>query len=63
VLPLIQAFGTKLTSACLCSTQRGTAAHRKMTGHSPKLLLEHFFDLPDLFFNFAGVFLSVAFGL
>jgi hypothetical protein len=27
------------------------------------LLLEHFFDLPDLFLNFAGVFFGVAFGL
>ena len=27
------------------------------------LLLEHFFDLSDLFLNFAGVFFDVAFGL
>jgi hypothetical protein len=27
------------------------------------LLLEHFFDLSDLFLNFAGVFFGVAFGL
>jgi hypothetical protein len=29
----------------------------------PKLLLEHFFDLSDLFLYFAGVFFGVAFGL
>ena len=29
----------------------------------PNLLLEHFFDLSDLFFNFTGVFFDVAFGL
>jgi hypothetical protein len=29
----------------------------------PNLLLEHLFDLSDLFLNFAGVLFSVAFGL
>jgi hypothetical protein len=29
----------------------------------PSLLLEHFFDLSDLFFNFAGICFGVAFGL
>ena len=29
----------------------------------PNLLLEHFFDLSDLFLNFAGIFFDVAFGL
>jgi hypothetical protein len=29
----------------------------------PNLLLEHFFDLPDLFFNFAGVVFGFAFTL
>ena len=31
--------------------------------HTSTLLLEHFFDLSDLFLNFAGVFFRVAFGL
>jgi hypothetical protein len=30
---------------------------------STTLLLEHFFDLSDLFLNFAGVLFGVAFGL
>jgi len=30
---------------------------------SANLLLEHFFDLPDYFLNFAGVLFSIAFGL
>ena len=29
----------------------------------PNLLLEHFFDLPDLFFNFAGPVFGFAFSL
>jgi hypothetical protein len=29
----------------------------------PNLLPEHFFDLPDLFFNFAGVVFGFAFSL
>src|ERR1017187_1869517 len=34
------------------------------SGQSPTtLLLEYFFDLSDLFLNFAGVFFGVAFGL
>jgi hypothetical protein len=54
--------------AHLSGTERGTAQHcpecRTMlrTG-PPNLLLEYFFDLPDLLFNFAGVFFGGAFGL
>jgi len=32
-------------------------------GEPTSLLLEHFFDLSDLFLNFTGVFFDVAFGL
>jgi hypothetical protein len=32
-------------------------------GEPTSLLLEHSFDLSDLFLNFAGVFFDVAFGL
>jgi hypothetical protein len=51
------------------STERGTVLHlgvpkcTKSSGSPYNLLLEHFFDLPDLFLNFAGVFFGVAFGL
>jgi hypothetical protein len=34
------------------------------SGQNPhNLFLEHFFDLPDLFLDFPGVFFGVAFGL
>jgi hypothetical protein len=34
-----------------------------LCGEPTSLLLEYFFDLSDLFLNFAGVFFDVAFGL
>ena len=60
----------KLPPAGLCSTElRATAqsvisSARTRSGQTPpNLLLEHLFDLSDLFLNFAGVFFGVAFGL
>ena len=40
-----------------------TARMNVLWGEPTSLLLEHFFDLSDLFLNFAGVFFDVAFGL
>jgi hypothetical protein len=60
----------KLPPAGLCSTElRATvqsviSSARTRSGQTPpNLLLEHLFDLSDLFLNFAGVFFGVAFGL
>jgi hypothetical protein len=59
----------KLTSAVSGrSLKRKTAVHQLSRTHEcalspPALRLEHFFDLSDLFLNFAGVFFCVAFGL
>jgi hypothetical protein len=53
-------------SAVLGGDRRYTSCLKRinMLGiESPDLLLEHLFDLSDLFFNFAGVFFGVAFGL
>ena len=53
-----------------CSTElRATvqsviSSARTRSGQTPpNLLLEHLFNLSDLFLNFAGVFFGVAFGL
>src|SRR5450759_2071836 len=53
-------------SAVLSAERRHISCFKKMNmlGIEPSdLLLEHFFDLSDLFFNFASVFFGVAFGL
>jgi hypothetical protein len=54
----------------LCSTERRMAVHQlpRTHEHAPggaRLIyfFEDFFDLPDFFLNFAGVFFGVAFGL
>jgi hypothetical protein len=39
------------------------AVRDKVRTDAANLLLEHSFDLSDLFLNFAGVFFGVAFGL
>jgi hypothetical protein len=61
----------KLTSAVSeRSLERKTKVHQLSRTHKralgralPTLLLEYFFDLADLFLNFAGVLFGVAFGL
>ena len=40
-----------------------TARMNVLWGEPTSLLLEHFFDLSDLFLNFSRVFFGVAFGL
>ena len=45
------------------STCRYKSRTRRSGQSLPTLLLEHFFDLSDLFLNFAGVFFGVAFPL
>ena len=51
----------------LTSENRGASAsqtHEQAPGTAAaNLLLEHLFDLPDFFLNFAGVLFSIAFGL
>ncbi len=58
---------SKTPSAKLTSENRGASASQThehaLRRASANLLLEHFFDLPDFFLNFAGVFFSIAFGL
>jgi hypothetical protein len=70
--PRYKTSSAKLTSAgsrvsAVLSGERWYIRYReptKMSGQSlPYLLLEHSFDLSDLFLNFAGVFFGVAFGL
>jgi hypothetical protein len=61
----------KLTSSVSGRLLKGkTAVHQSSRTHERALgrahltlLLEHFFDLSDLFLNFTGVFFDVAFGL
>jgi hypothetical protein len=67
--PQYRTLTAKLTSAVSGrSLERNTAVHQLSRTHEralspPTLLLKHFFDLSDLFLNFAGVFFVVAFGL
>jgi hypothetical protein len=65
-----QTSGASLThcrvSAELGGDRRHTSCLKRINtfGIGPSdLLLEHFFDLSDLFLNFAGIFFGVAFGL
>jgi hypothetical protein len=60
----------KLTSAVSGRYGRGKRRYisrpermNVLWGEPTSLLLEHFFDLSDLFLNFTGVFFDVAFGL
>ena len=67
--PPYRTLTAKLASAVSGrSLKRKTAVHQLSRTHEralspPTLLLEHFFDLSDLFLNFAGIFFGVAFGL
>ena len=69
VLTLIQALKQGKPRGSLCSTERGTGRAspcsecRVAPAIQLELLLEHFLDLADLFFNFAGPMFGFAFGL
>jgi hypothetical protein len=68
--PQYRTVTAKLMSAVSWRPLRGkrryisrTARMNVLWAEPTSLLLEHFFDLSDLFLNFAGVFFDVAFGL
>jgi hypothetical protein len=69
--PSRRTLGANLTHrpvpAVLSRQRRHTSCLKRMNMLGmeplPNLLLEHLFDLSDLFLNFAGVLFSVAFGL